>query len=256
MLIKDLNGNIISNNSDFINRDDREKWINNGIKFNGNQVISSNLSGVNNWNTATPFSVNIIFKPTKVGAYEVIFTNWINDIEGSNAFSIDLRLNGTFWVSFQLTGIEGEPVTVPYTINETIVIGVTYNGYIMKVYKNGVFFDSVSTNRIVGDSNTVYIGSTGNRGIYSSTAIVYDVKVFKKTLSETEVFELFNTRGKIVPTTATNDVLLDLGFDEKTGTIANDKSKNSYNGSLIGFTETSLGSNNCHVDYTGQPISG
>jgi hypothetical protein len=255
MLIKDLNENIISNNSKFINRDNREKWIDNGIKFNGGQVISSNLSGVNNWNTATPFSVNIIFKPTKIGNYEMIFTNWEDNIEGRNAFNIDLRLNGTFWVSFQLTGIAGEPVTIPYKINETIVIGMTYDGSIMKVYKNGVFFDSVTTNRIVGDSNTVHIGATGNRGIYSSTAIIYDVKVFKKTLSQTEIVELYNTRGKIVPTTATNDVLLDLGFEEKTGTIANDKSGNSYNGSLIGFIDTSLGSNNCHVDYTGQSIN-
>lgn len=255
MLIKDLKGKVVSNNSKFINRDNREKWIDNGIKFNGGQVINSNLSGVTNWNTATPFSYNIIFKPTRVGMYEQIINNWNSAQEGQNCFTLDLRLNGTFWVSLQLSGLASDTITIPYTVNETIVVTMTYDGITLKAYKNGALFNSVLSSRIIGDSNIVNIGSVGDRNAYSSTVLVYDVKMFKKTLTETEVFKLFNTRGKVIPNTAINDTLLNIAFEERAGTIAYDKSGNSYNGTLVGFSSTSLGDNNCHVDYTGQPIN-
>ena len=254
MLIKDSSNNVIVKNTKFVNRD-RSCWIENGIKFNGNQVIKTALTGVTNWNTSTPFSYNVIFRPTQVGQYQQILNNWVSSAIHANIFTLDLRLNGTLWVTCQVAGVTGDLIEIPYKVNEDIAITMTLDGQTLKAYKNGIFYGSIACSRIIGDSNIVNIGSVGNRQSYSYDGFIYDLKIFKKTLTVDEVFSLYNTRGKLVPLTALNDLLLNYDFEEKSGTNAYDKSGNLYNGTLENFTKTSLGEGNCHVDYTGQSIN-
>lgn len=254
MPIKDNNSSIVSINGKLLDKN-RNSWIGNGILFTGKEVIKTPLAGVLNWNTTTSFSVNVIFVQKNNLDYQNIISNRVTGSAGEICFSVSCRLDGTIWVTLQDAGIAGDILIVPYNLHEITVITLTYSGTLIKAYKNGILFGQIASTRTIG-SNNVFLGRIGNSDSQGFRGIIYDAKIFSKELTQQEVSHLFDTKGTDVPVTALSDLILNLKLEEKSGTIALDKSINSYNGTLTNFTNTSLGTSNAHVDYTGIPIEG
>lgn len=254
MPIRDSNSNIASINGKLLDKN-KNSWIGNGILFTGGEVIKIPLTGVSNWNTSTPFSVNVIFVQKNNSDYQNIISNRVTGSSGEICFAISCRLDGTIWVTLLDAGIEGDNLIVPYNLNEITVITLTYNGTLIKAFKNGVLFGQIASTRIIG-SNNVFLGRIGNVPSQGFKGIIYDAKIFSKELTQQEVSHLFVTKGADVPATALSDLILNLKLQEKSGTTATDTSPNSYNGTLTNFTNTALGASNVHVDYRGIPIKG
>lgn len=252
MPIRDSNSNIASINGKLLDKN-RNSWIGNGVLFTGAEVIKTPLTRVLNWNIATPFSVNVIFVQKNNSGYQEIISNRVTGDYGEFCFSISCRLDGTIWVNLQEAGIIGDNLIVPYNLNEVTSITLTYSGALIKAYKNGVLFGQVASTRIIG-SNNCFLGRIGNVSGQGFKGIIYDAKIFSKELTQQEVSHLFVTKGADVSATALNDLILNLKLQEKSGTTAIDASPNSYNGTLINFTNTTLGTSNAHVDYRGIPI--
>lgn len=253
MPIKDSNSNIASISGRLLDKN-KSSWIGNGVKFSNPEVISTSLTGISNWNTATPFSVNVIFEPNKSNSFQEVINNRHVGSGPENCFSISIRTDGTLWIALQNAGVSADLVVVPYDLNIVNVLTMTYSGSVIKAYKNGIFVGQVSSSRIIGSTN-VYLGRVGGAVSQGLEGKIYDAKIFSKELTQSEVSHLYSTRGCDVPPTAISNTILNLKLEEKSGTTAVDKSGNSYNGTLTNFANTSLGSSNAHVDYLGRSIT-
>ncbi|WP_264524804.1 LamG domain-containing protein [Flavobacterium sp. N502536] len=166
--------------------------------------IKTPLTRVLNWNTATPFSVNVIFVQKNNSGYQEIISNRVTGIMVI-FFSISCRLDGTIWVNLQEAGIIGDNLIVPYNLNEVTSITLTYSGALIKAYKNGVLFGQVASTRIIG-SNNCFLGRIGNVSGQGFKGIIYDAKIFSKELTKQEVSHLFVTKGADVSATALSDL--------------------------------------------------
>jgi hypothetical protein len=81
---------------------------------------------------------------------------------------------------------------------------------------------------------------------------VYDFKLFTKSLTQTEVTELYNSRCTQIPSTASSSLLINYLFNQNSGLLLSDISGNSYTSNLINYTagDVTIGSTNKWVyDY-------
>lgn len=95
----------------------------------------------------------------------------------------------------------------------------------------------------------LHIGAIANVSMYSN-CIIYDMKIFNKKLSASEVNDLYT--GTALP----SGLVANWTFDQSNGATLIDSSGNSLNGNLVNYStpEISLGGQNKWVDKFGNPI--
>ena len=101
-----------------------------------------------------------------------------------------------------------------------------------------------------------YPGASGVvRAFYKN--YLFDLKVFNKELSQTEITELYTKQGQIVPSTAMSSLQLDYRFNNKSSTVLTDKSINGYHGTLMNYAieTTDLGATNSWCDKYGNALT-
>lgn len=128
------------------------------------------------------------------------------------------------------------------------------------LYINGVL-QSRASQIVLGSciSNlTIKIGRTSSVIPYFN-GVVYDFKLFTKSLNQTEVTELYNSRGRQIPTTASSSLLINYLFNQNFGLILSDISGNVYTADLVNYTagDTTIGATNKWVyDYSSESYDG
>ena len=120
-----------------------------------------------------------------------------------------------------------------------------HNLYIDSVFSGSSNTGSINPSifEIIGDK--IYT-------IFSPHIEVYDLKIFNKALTQTEITELYIRKGSRIPLTAVSNVVADWRFNQKEGTILLDTQGN--NGILNNFANTNVGIGNAWVDNLGNSI--
>jgi len=112
------------------------------------------------------------------------------------------------------------------------------------VYINNILvasgYDTQNWAGSTNNPNLAAIGSNGAGGSYFNGTI-YDLKLFDKELTVSEVNELYVQKGQTVPTTAQANCVVDYRFEEWIGRDLIDYSSNAYNGLLEGYTDSEVG---------------
>jgi hypothetical protein len=242
--------------------------VGNGVKFDGVShyvTIPCPLNSTLDFDYNQDFSFSVIVKPNLT---ELLNTSdrGINRIQGSdikgydilfmqmipNVYTLGIILwgNGTKYIRFD--DILSED------IRHYVFVKETENANNWKIYKNGILLSTTmmnnqTINQTIKSNKSININRQGS---VVSKNIIYDLKGFNKALTQTEVTELYNTKGIRIPSTAQTNLVLDLRMEEKTGTNLADSSGNGNNGTMVNYTlsQVSLGSNNHHVDKNGDPI--
>ena len=150
------------------------------------------------------------------------------------------------------------------SLNTNYSIIISYNTYLdanctingfnitTKSYTPLITASTFGTNIEIG---RIWGGITGIEGY--ANEIIYDLKVFNKPLTQAEVTELYLKQGQIVPSTAIVNLQLDMRFNDKSGTIALDRSGNNYHGTLVNYAAgtTDLGATNSWCDKYGNSLT-
>lgn len=248
----------------------------NGLTFDGvNDYIDCNFS-TPSWDIDTPFSIGLSYTPIQkiAGQNDVIFSNRRYISLNSHGIMIALGQFSTGVYTIYLLHIDertyrysGVNINYPLQLNTTYYIIFTKSntignsGYIGYILGDSKYSDySLFTNPLINTSDTKseynwtinrYVPGDPSSGICS----VNDIKLFNKCLTPEEARYLYNKQGQIIPASAISNVVVDYRFEDKQGTILKDISPNNYNGTLTGFTNTTLGASNQWVDKYGRALS-
>jgi sialidase-1 len=129
-------------------------------------------------------------------------------------------------------------------INQLVFLTGTYANKVMKIYANGVeiigSYIGTQTNNIDGITG-FDLGRYTNSPLDTNlmlNGIIYDLKLFNKTLNLTEITQLYTSFNNNV-TGLTSNLVIDNNFNQKSGTVIEDKSTNNLNGTLTNFGATS-----------------
>jgi len=93
---------------------------------------------------------------------------------------------------------------IPYVTGETTLCTITYDGSVLKTYKNGVINQSFDTVFDLPNTSVITIGTfTGSNNMLG---YIDDIRMFNKTLTEDEVLMLFNETSEDRIAIGTSDV--------------------------------------------------
>jgi len=112
------------------------------------------------------------------------------------------------------------------------------------IYINNVVVASnYHTQNWAGSTNNPILAAIGSNGAGGSNfnGTIYDLKLFDKELTVSEVNELYVNKGQTVPTTAQANCVVDYRFTEGVGYTLNDLSGNAYTGTLTNFSAGDVG---------------
>jgi len=261
---------------------------NTGILQNSNKIIRQNwdiagglkTDGVNDYVKSTnncpllAFLVNAEFSISVISTYAVnsynVFYVFGNNFPSSGVIDFSQFDNEhRIWLNIcqispsnrMYLGFNYNPLLLQAVNNFTIVKTTSLNANGVKCYLNGIELTSkfIEHNTLRSMS---YIDNNYRIGSYESTyvtsQIIYDLKVFNKELTQQEATELYLKKGQIIPSSIPqSNVILDMRFDDKSGTIAKDQSGNNYHGTLVNYAvgTTDLGVNNSWKNKYGNAIT-
>jgi len=166
-----------------------------GFIFDGTDDYASISSFTNTFNG--PFSLSVTFYQTSNTVSQALFSNYnggsndglfmqINSAGEGSGLRITYRQLGTDIFNFTQTA--------PVSLNQFYNIVCTYNGANAYIYYNAVrqSVSAAATTYFSPANTTLFIGTlTGADRLF--TGRFYDVKIYKKSLSETEVAQNYNT---------------------------------------------------------------
>jgi len=166
-----------------------------GFIFDGTNDYASISSFTNTFNG--PFSLSVTFYQTSNTVSQVLFSNYnggsndglfmqINSAGEGSGLRITYRQLGTDVFNFTQTA--------PVSLNQFYNIVCTYNGANAYTYYNAVrqSVSAAATTYFSPANTTLFIGTlTGADRLF--TGRFYDIKIYKKGLSETEVAQNYNT---------------------------------------------------------------
>lgn len=156
---------------------------------------------------------------------------------GDTRFNVSLNTTSTYHFVF--------------VYNSDLTIDLYING-VLQVRASQNLFGSCISNL------SLKIGKTSSTVPYLN-ATVYDFKFFTKSLTQTEVTDLYNSRCTQIPSSASSSLLINYLFDQKSGSVLSDTSGNSYTSNLTNYTtgDTTIGGTNKWVyDYGLSPYDG
>ena len=242
------------------------KWdIGNGLKFDGvNDYVNIPNMPFDFTPLASSFTISsIIYYKTSTKDFEMFYKALL----GTDR-EVEFRINANGSVLCNQSNENISPpkicqriistiTLIPENFYNCIFVKVGSNANDWQLYLNGIlssksvpYNDNVLSTHIT----TAKINFDGEAD-YSNSAI-YDLKIFNKALTQSEVTELYLKQGQIVPASAISSLQLDMRFNNKSGTIAKDQSTNGYNGTLVNYAAgtTDIGATNMWKDKYGASI--
>lgn len=137
----------------------------------------------------------------------------------------------------------------PTNSTTTAQIYVNGNQQSFITVSNGLFSSGTNTHKIqIGDFPDGYFP-----GVAPLNGYIFDLKIYNKVLTSAQILDLHQGNK---PLTLNANLKLHLDFQEQSGSIANDRSGNNNNGTLIRYTtsDVSLGVDNSHVNSQLHPF--
>ena len=232
----------------------------NGLKFSGNDKITFGVN-IELLNNKTIFA---IVKPhSMVGndyqAGVIIDNEKTNYTRQWALFAQCDLINTNFFFQYvtsvnNILGMYGPPI--PNRTNPFIVCFTEINN-VCRIYVDGnVYYPNTvypAQSPLSGAFTQIAMLYYGG-GIYDYKGEIYDIKLFNRGLTESEVKLLTIKEGQIIPSTAIANCIANWNFENKAGTILTDKSVSNYTGTLSGLN-TTLGVNNDWIDKYGNSIT-
>lgn len=262
MSIIKLNNNVSKQKCTFVN--------DGGLKFDGvNDYVLINHNEAINFDRTDAFSISIMFKLLSYnysGNSPFLISKVSDDIYGfgfivyfttkSMLFVMDANNYNkrVYWINSKVLDLN-----TTYHVILTKNTGQSLND--VNIYVDGIKYPNTITNVgvlnvSIKNTNPLLVGSFLGSSISGGFANcqVFDVKIFNKELTSVEVAYL-NGNKQLIPSSCVANLVADLRFNDKSGTVAKDKSGNGYNGTLTNFANTSLGAGNAWVDQYGNSIT-
>lgn len=192
-------------------------------------------------------NMNLIVKRTGSGNGYIIGINKLYPY-------IRMRSGGVESVAGYLYTIQtGDIANIVFSVSRGV------SGWDTTFYVNGVSAGVISNNyNSLDNPAQLFIGDVFFGGD-SFDGEFHDCKCFTKALTQTEVAELHNSNGDIVPSTAQSSLVADWRFDDAEGFVATDETgnndadlKTSQNNYVL--ADVTKGENNHWVNKEGLPI--
>jgi len=197
-----------------------------GLKFDGkNDYVNCGTGSSMNFNGTKNLSTSAWVKINSIGPNELIVTrnNDANDAQGS----INLSPPGV--INFIVTttnGFKSATSTQTIPINQWTLLTGTYDGSNIKLYINGVLVTTVAETGNINVSS--YAGTKIGYPSLTTNGSIDDVRIYNRALSDDEIRQLYNQKKPV----------LEMKFDEGSGTVARDESFNHNDGTISGATWT------------------
>lgn len=222
-----------------------------GLRFDGvNDYVSTPLL----IDISQNHSFSFWYKPTSRTANQRICTNYTDVQTGGFVLSPSTFPNGTnfgfyFGVYSSTMGFDKCSIyttnSIPNALMHVVVVKDTQVRANWKIYINSVEVGvtTYGTNNIAfGEmtGNSMQIGTQFNpTPMFHLDANLYDLKIFNKSLSQSEVTDLYNK------TSIPSNCIADYRFNQRQGTILDDHA-GSNNGTLTNYTtpEVTIGASN------------
>lgn len=241
--------------------------VGSGLRFDGvNDYVSIPFSSILDLGLTKPQSFNIIFKiKSYASPINLLIDNRTLNLlqRGFNLTlrgdkSIDVSKVATTAPTMRLSSVKS---FVSYELNQIyqlcVTLAATKDASGIKIYTDDIDTSgSVLFNTLLdGDdvSGTNYNIASYQGTSFFSNVEIYDLKIFNKELSPSEVSQLHNSFSKNL-TGLTTNIIANYDFEQSSGSTLIDSSGNALNGTLINVANTNLGSNNAWVDQYGNPI--
>jgi|GEM_PF-6796410 len=214
-----------------------------GLKFDGSNDYVS-VSDDESLDITDKITIELWVYPEYTGDYQtLIHKGSSSNILGNEEFSYNVRRSPTNYIGFSLNIVGSGWNSVGGTQipdKRWSYIVCTYNGSVMKVYKNGVLVGSKdASGSIVSSDYNLKIGDTGNAGDpFNGT--IDEVRIYNKSLSAEEVKQRYlSTRTRYYD----DSLVLALNFNNNSAigensTYAVDISKQGNDGTIHGATWT------------------
>lgn len=239
-----------------------------GLRFNQNSQYLSIGNQLNSLPTQpnSPLSFCFLFRPLgfpENGNILLSTQDTANTILKGYRFVYDATSVGiTLWTN-------GGSV-INFLVNYNFNIGTNYHVVFCKRANltayfsiNGQIYEAIITlagGFDITDNTQAYTNSTIGAILYQpaysfySHQIIYDAKIYSRTLLNSEINDDYIKNGDILLKPA--NLFLWYRFNEKTGTVINDSSTNNRHATMINYElqQYNLGIDNYHVNENGNPI--
>lgn len=168
--------------------------VNTALNFDAadNMVITSNANALESLNN---LSVSLWFYPRGTNRY-TIFGAWVNNNQNLVEFGYAANSNAAARV-WGTSGLDSTAAVfkTAFTVNAWNHAVITYDGT-TRLYINGILAATGAALNLptrTGSSDGIYWGGTGN--IYDFDGYMDEIKIYNRTLSDNEVFALYNATG-------------------------------------------------------------
>jgi hypothetical protein len=240
--------------------------IGNGVKLIGADSSYVNIphNAVIDFQQTDNFSFYFLFRiRSYIGLNNLLLSKREVVVGGNRGFTINLGGSSFRSIIFALTdGANQKRIATGLNITNTNIM------YSLCVVKNTtsasgfkIYLDKIEIpvtveldNTLTNIKNTLpmLLGQVDNAN-YTNIDI-HKTITFNKALSQAEVNQLSDSYGCNIRGLSTN-IVVDLPFQEKTGTTVKDISASNLSVTLVNFVNTALGVNNQHIDKNGNGIT-
>ena len=226
-----------------------------GLRFDGvNDYVLIPFNNAFNFNITSMFSISFIFSMQSFKDFSCILHKGGANLTRTDGYLCGIANNNILsFNTLQSTPYKerANNATIPtLSINTIYNAVIVYNNQVVEFYLNGVKYTTNSSGAFPDSIVSTMDMSIGQyrelHGSYQPNATIYDLKIFNKSLSQSEVSHLYNSKNNIIPSTATNNIVSNYQFNQQSGTSLTDFSGNNITGTLTNYTtlETTIGSSN------------
>jgi hypothetical protein len=232
-----------------------------GIVFDGiSNYLQGNesLSSYSFIHTTNIYGLSMIVKPNDyLQINKGILGNTDTSLENGFFVLID---DGSLWIAVNISDALSHVVKAVgfFTDNDLVHIAITGNGSGVNFYKNGSPFTNIQiigtigVNGVGNSTRTLRVGNL-NSGLfnYYFNGVLFDVKIFDKTLTQKEVKEDYDSNGQNILPTAINNLVAWCPFKEQQGFVIQDESANNFDNTATNYSlaDVSVGVNSKRVYY-------
>lgn len=137
-------------------------------------------------------TISAWINPSTLDTDKTVITNEPTQTNSQNGFGIRQRADNKFWF---VIGKEGDGAVVQSTTvatsGEWFFVTGTYDGSDLKIYVNGVLEATVTASRNIDTTFPLNIGR-GNSGQEYYSGLIDEVSIYKRALTDEEIFGQFN----------------------------------------------------------------
>ena len=212
------------------------------LKFNGSNSTYVEIPNTGDFSNANKFSISFWVKSNSITTVEGLICKANDSLTGQWYIVFGtINSNGRILLRVCNNTIRtGMQTTISFTDNKWHHIVTMWNTGAFNIYVDGNNqilendgLDTGTVSTLLSSTVPISIGRRGTGGNYISSGIIDELRLYNRSLTQSEITTLYNSGASKLLAPTTNGLVAYYPMDENTGSIAHDMSGNNFHGTLV-----------------------